>query len=368
MNPRVYFYANIGDLTKPGYGGGEEGNRRTLHILKSSDIDVITIPKYTKATGKFRPIRLGYRVLTNYLKYTTRLLFGRRKKSLVHVSGFYGVMIYWELLLILTAKILGYKIAYEMRGGGAGNYYNNGGHLYRFAFSRAIKLSDSIFSQGLENFTLLKRISSAKDIFYYPNYVMDNFPPKCLPKKPTDRINLIYFGRLSKTKHIELIVKATSIIKSKISLPVNLTLIGAFDNIDYKNYIESEILRLGLNDNISIISACNHDKLASYLEDKHIYMFPTTEPREGHSNALTEAMSYGIVPITTNQGFNESVVNDNYLIIPALTAEAMAQRVINIFENNLFDGYSIKMYERIVNLYSYSKVSESLINQYHKLI
>ena len=65
-----------------------------------------------------------------------------------------------------------------------------------------------------------------KDFYYYPNYVEHDFSPKEYPSKPKESINLIYFGRLSRTKNIELIIYLFEDVATRIDSVVTLTIIG----------------------------------------------------------------------------------------------------------------------------------------------
>ena len=72
-------------------------------------------------------------------------------------------MVYFELALVTMSKFLGYRTIYEMRGGGAREYYNTGSKLYRYTFDKIIKRCDCVFSQGLENYELIDSIVPNKD-------------------------------------------------------------------------------------------------------------------------------------------------------------------------------------------------------------
>lgn len=369
IKPRIYFYANLGDLSKPGYGGGEEGNRRTLSILNNSPFEAVIIPKYLKVSGRGlkKKIKLMWKMTHNYLAFLFKLIFGRRKDSIVHIVGFYGVMVFWEYLLAATARTLGYKTVYEMRGGGAEDFYRNGNDKYRKTFDKLIRNSVTIFSQGKENEPLLKEIDPFADIFYYPNYVMPEFLPDSLPSKPDDVINIVFFGRLNRTKHIETIVESAALIKEAVSLPINLTLIGNFEDDKYKAEINKRISELKINDIIRICPQCTHDELIKNLKDKHFYIFPSEEPREGHSNALTEAMAYGIIPISSAQGFSRSVIGYDDLIIDDISPQEFAAKIVNVTNKGRISDLSKKMYIRVRELYNYEKASVRFICKYNEI-
>ncbi len=373
MKHRIYFFANFGDWDKQPHGGGEVGNRKTLELFRRCGFEVITIPKYLTVRKRtfLNLLILGWRVICNLLTYFTVLLMGKRKSSCVHISGFYGPMVYFEFLLVLISKLLGYKTIYEMRGGGANYFYESGSSKYHYFFKKIMIFSDGIISQGKENFSLVEQIKKGKNIFYYPNYVMDGFYPLEYPKKKNDRINFIYFGRLSGSKHIDLIADVFVEIFKKYE-NCHLELIGDFkDDVhtnaeEYKQLILFKFKEGGVLDNIVLRPACDHTELKKYLPDKHFYIFPSTENREGHSNAMTEAMAFGIIPIASAQGFSRTVINNDRLIVEDISLSNFVDAIDYIISNNLINQYSMDMYNRVVDNYTDSIVCERLSQWYNK--
>ena len=54
------------------------------------------------------------------------------------------------------------------------------------------------------------------------------------------------------------------------------------------------------------------ERICDELQKAHFFVFPSQEKMEGHSNSLTEAMTFGVVPIVSAAGFNASIVGKNY--------------------------------------------------------
>lgn len=306
-------------------------------------------------------------MIFNFAKFFITLLVGTRKNTIVHIVGFYGSMVYWEYLLVASAKLLGYNIVYEMRGGGADNYYKNGTKFYKWCFIGIIDKTVSIFSQGKENYPLIYSLSPDQDIFYYPNYIMPEFMPEYLPHKASDKVNCIFFGRLTRKKHIELIIQIISLVKSKISRPIKLTLIGNFEDKTYEEEILNLIKSENLKESVEILPQCRHEQLPNHLLNQHFYIFPTTEPREGHSNSLTEAMAYGIIPLATDHGFNRSVISCDTLIVESLTPIDFAKKLVSIIESDSLSKLSEQMYFKVKELYSYDNSSRRFMQKYSEL-
>ena len=368
MKSRIYFFANFGEWDKQPYGGGEVGNRRTLELLKRMDYDICVIERYTKVPRNniWNKFRFLVRVAKTVLKYTGVLLLGRRNNSLLHVVGFYGAMLNFDYLMVSLGKALGYRVIYEMRGGGADWFYKTMGEKYRQKFDNIIRKSDYVFSQGMENENLIRKIEPSKHIFYYPNYVMDEFYPSEYPEKPADRINLLYFGRISPKKNIDVVISSFAKLRNKYE-SMYLDIVGNYEDRAYFDRINGMIRAAGIEGYVHIHPACDHEQLKVYLRDKHIYIFPTKEPREGHSNAMTEAMAWGLVPVATAQGFNRSVLTNDDLIVEELEADSFANAIEKIIESGKIKDLSHSMYERVGELYTQERAFMRLEAEYAKL-
>lgn len=368
MTPRIYFFANFGNWNRQPYGGGEIGNRRTLEMMRRAGYDVHLIEKYNRVykhtlSDAFVIVCL---MVWDIIKFFCILLLGRRKNSIVHIAGFYGSTIYFERILVGISHLLGYRTIYEMRGGGAIDYYTYGTRLYRHVFAATIQQADYIFSQGMENKQLIDEIAPNKHFFYYPNCVMRVFYPDKYPNKPTDRVNLLYFGRISKQKNVDIVVETFNLLAEKFD-NIYLDIVGNGTEPAYAEEIKRLINSSKHVSHITMHPVCNHDKLKEILSDKHFYLFPTTEPREGHSNALTEAMSWGLIPITTDIGFNRIIVGNDILIIDQLMPESFASVVTQLIESGDISELSKQAYERILSNYSEDIVFGKLKEEYISL-
>lgn len=369
MKKRIYFFANFGDWNKVPYGGGEVGNRRTLQLMKEEDYDVVTISKYFKYFSHSKiqkAIVVIYRMIICYAKYLWIMLWGRRENSIAHISGIYGEVVGFEAALVCTAKILGYKTIYEMRGGGADAYYKERGRLYRLYFDSIIKKCDCVFSQGIENYGLIDRISKGKDRFYYPNFVMPDFFPAEQPVKTYDKIRMLYFGRISSTKNVGIILETMKILHEKYD-NIELDLVGNYEFKSYLEELENYVKDNNLNDCVHFHPACYHDKLKEHLCEKHIFLFPTSEAHEGHSNAMTEAMAWGLVPVTTTQGFSRSVLEKDELLVEELSPLAFAKVVSKLIDEKRIPELSKYMYERVRDNYRSEIIFKRLADEYKLL-
>ena len=90
-----------------------------------------------------------------------------------------------------------------------------------------------------------------------------------------------------------------------------LTLVGPCD-AGYR----AELDDLGLTgESVAFTGALTPAEVESRLDESHFFLFLTRWFGEGHSNALTEAMARGCVPVASDHGFNASVIGTTELLL-----------------------------------------------------
>lgn len=366
MNKTIYMYATLPKKGQPPFGGGEVGNMRTIRMLRQAGYAVITM-RQRKANAEWSRVRVilsyPFRMLAGWLDVLCKMIFASRR-SIAHLSGFAGKTIFNEYVIMHIMRLLGFKVVYELRGGGAIDFWDYGTKRYRKMFSYLLNSANHVFVQGKENIPLVEGICDTP-VYHYANCVEDGFAPISLPEKPKDRINLLFYGRCEENKHVDLIVEAAALAQ-KSEPNVYLTIVGN----GQQSYIEmikrktQDLLKPG---SYTYLPGCKHENLPSLLIDKHFYIFPSTQPREGQSNSVTECMSYGIIPITSPQGFNRSTVGDDNLIVEELSAEAYAERIIGIIRKGEIERYSQFVRRRFEENYTAFVVSTRLLSEYEKI-
>ena len=329
----IYFTGSLPKEGETPYGGGEVGNLRTIRMLRSFGYNVKSVRKIRSGVNDSwlrKRFMYPFRTLANVCEWFFVLLFGLSNSSIAYISGFYGKTIYVETLQMFIANLLGCRIVYELRGGGATEFYEKGSRLYRKQFMYILTKANYLLSQGKENEPLLHSLCSTP-IYYYPNSVQQGDYPEEMPQKSDKTINLIFFGRIETSKNPLLTVKVAELLQKEFN-NITLTMIGngkkeLIEKV--KKQMEGS-LRTG---SWILLPGCAHDELLHLLSDKHFFIFPSQQIREGQSNAVTEAMGYGVIPIASPQGFNRSTIGDSTLIVEELSAKAYAERLANIIRN-----------------------------------
>lgn len=366
MNKKVYFYATLPKKGTIPFGGGEVGNVRTIRMLREGGYNVVTM-RQRKAKAEWGRLQTiasyPFRLLAGWMDVFFKMVFGSRK-GVAHLSGFAGVTIFNEFVVMHIMKALGYNVIYELRGGGAIDFWNNGSCTYKRMFTYLMKSASTIFVQGKENIPLVESICTTP-VYHYANCVEKGFAPLNQPVKPKDKINLLFYGRCEENKHVDMIVEAAAFVQKKIS-NVYLTIVGNGQQA-YIDMIQAKMKELLKEDSYTYLPGCKHEDLPSLLQDKHFYIFPSTQPREGQSNSVTECMSYGIIPIASPQGFNRSTIGDDMLIVDELKAEAYADRIYQIVTEGKMAYYSDYVFKHFNENFTEERVFTKTLAEYKKI-
>lgn len=272
--------------------------------------------------------------------------------------------IYLEFLIALIAKLFGAKLIYDIRAGAMRLFYKEGSSAYRYFFRLVLRMSDQVMIEGEEYSTFVENITHKK-VYCFPNYVDSSIQQFDIDKDRLSShfIKLIYFGWIKKTKGVELILDVKKAIEEK-GHEVFLTFIGGGEK-DYLNHFKRLIAQ---EKNVQFIKSLAQDELMHILRYYHYFIFPTRHIGEGHSNALTEAMANGLLPICSDNGFNQSVVADSGIVLsPQASAQDYANNIIKTWTNGEWSAYSHKAYNRIKENYSSDSVITHLLKCYDKI-
>lgn len=358
MSRTVIFYSPLGkDLSPDKIGGIESASYRTIQTLTDAGLRVIPLKK--PVLRKRKTVYL-MQLFSTWIKLLG-LLF-KNKYAILHVVGVYRELMYIELLFILSAKILGHKTVYDIRNGDMIKEYEKRGGVYKRGMLSLLRHSDSNLCQGINYVHFIEK-NISKSAIYFPNYLQDRFLADGYPQRDMRQCRLVYFGRIVASKNIELILDIYGILYKR-GVSLTLDLIGGCSDM-YKNKLEIKMKKLGLPDGcIRFWGRTEFNVFIPYLKTCHFFLFPSNEAREGHSNALTEAMGCGIVPVVSDAGFNRHIVGDDTLVITALRADIYADTVYRIWMNNEWETYSHKMYTRVVDNFSESCVRDTLLSAY----
>lgn len=361
MSRTVIFYSPLGkNLSPDKIGGIESASQRTIQILTDSGFRVIPLGK--PVLEKRVSVYL-IQLFSTWIKLMVLLL--KNSDAVLHIVGVYRKLMYVEWAFTLSAKILGHKTVYDIRNGDMIKEYDRRNILYKRGMLSLLKHSDSILCQGSDYMRFIGKKLSRTSL-YYPNYLQDCFLAGQYPKRDMKQCRLVYFGQITPPKNIDVILEIYRSLYNR-GIATTLDLIGLCPD-SYKNYREKlEIKMHGPGfpyKQVRFWGMRKFNDFFPYLHTCHFFLFPSNEVREGHSNALTEAMGCGIVPIVSNAGFNREVVGDDRLVVTCFDAAQYADVIYDIWANNQWESYSREMYLRVIGHFSEKSVKHTLLEAY----
>ncbi|MGN1014138.1 MAG: glycosyltransferase family 4 protein [Butyricicoccus sp.] len=355
-NDTIIFYsplqANIPDYK---IGGAEAGCKRTVEVLEKMGYPLRFLSKPTMTDGWKGYLREAWSSLRHAKK-----IFREEKQATLYLIGYYERNVWLEYLLVRLAKKSGQKVIYEPKNGNMISAYEERGRVYRSVMRRIFRSADLIFCQGTQYADFLRERFAIEGVVL-PNYVMDRYLELPVQHTNSDVVQLVYFGRVTAEKRIELILD-TSCALARMGVTNELTIIGACTQA-YQEHLERYIREKGMDQKrIHFTGGLPFEQLLEQVRTKDFFLFPSANKKEGHSNALTEAMAMGVIPVVSPAGFNREVLGKEELVIEEQTAERYAQCMFDIVRQGRQEELRKWMVERVKTNYT-----ESIVTQRMKL-
>lgn len=354
---KILYWGPITPEGKPNKGGYEAANRKNINALRRNGVEVEEYP-YPIVNRKLGPLgKLVYAKL--FFTPLRWLRYRGRKDMVVHSTPLYGTLTLPALWGLKIARLAGLHTLTDIRAGSLPHYWATKGKGYRRMISSLLKKSDTVTVEGLSYIDFMRsKIGLEKDAVYFPN--VDNVSPVRMSESKSfpdseGKINVFYFGRITKAKGIDTILEARKHLPS-----------------DYRIYlagpIAADIAPDSIHtDGIEYLGLLTPAELEATMKKMHFFIFPTRHIGEGQSNSLIEAMSNGLVPVTSRQGFCSDVVANCGRTLPAeATGEDYARAIIEMSGRD-FDERSAQCRQHIAENHNMDIEIFKLIKLYNDL-
>jgi glycosyltransferase involved in cell wall biosynthesis len=353
----VAYCGPIARAGAPAIGGKEAGNRSIVDLLREKGVRVAEFPYPRADRHGSAPIKMVI-----YGAGLTALLFrlavSSRRWDVLHFNGHCRHFIYFEWVFPALARILGKPIVTHIRAGDMRAQYDERSRVYRRVFDWMLRSSDAVAAQGLEDMEFVDRRRPGL-AFYLPNFVTEPPRDNLRVLQPGTTIHLVSLGLVAPEKGVEVAIQAKRALDGR-GIAARLAIIGAGDP-DYVNALKTTSADPG----IEWLGAVDHGAVRGAVRGAHVFVFPTAWPGEGHSNALTETMAEGIVPVCSDHGFNRRIVADAGVVLPpGASGSDYADAIAELWNAGSWPAYSRKCVERVRELYTADAVIDKLIGLY----
>ena len=345
MNKNKLTILYFGPITPRGgksSGGYAAANRKNIDKLRELGVEVIEFPKKTKLSLLFQPFYL--------FKY-------KISYSVIHIATpLGGALMLPVLLILLLAKILNIPSVLDIRAGFFIERYKKYAFFYKWITRLLLYSAKKITVESGQYVNQIKKLFKyKKDIHYFPNTVDCNNIQYF--NRLDNVINLFYFGRITKSKGVDTMMQLISLLDKRF----HFYLAGPIADDINIDYIQ--------NEKTTYLGLLNNTQLNEYMCKMHFFIFPTRHKGEGQSNSLIEAMSYGIIPITSNQGFCSEVVADCGFILPVdATGKDYTRIIKKVVENNSITILSERCKQHIIKNHNLDTEIKKMIEQYNLLL
>jgi glycosyltransferase involved in cell wall biosynthesis len=359
---RVAFCGPIGQPGQPAGGGYEAANRRTCDALRRRGVCVLEWPYPKVCSGRWRKL---WRYGAHFLRTAVCLLVKRQQYDVFHLTPLNMHFALAETVLVSCAKWAGRPVLFDVRAGTFMRHYNGGSAFYRGTVKRTLRLATRVGVEGQEYVEFVKQ-HTTQPVFYFPNYVDSPSLQRQLPVRHLlagDEIRFIYFGRLVPEKGVETALQTLALLMKR-GHAVALELIGE-GSPAYLAAMKQCYAHLPVTwtDSLPV------ENILQRARHAHFFFFASRHEGEGHSNSLNEAMSVGLVPVCSTQGFTQSVVGDAGVVLPVDSSpETYAQAVEELVQLGQWAELSQRARHRLQTLYSEDAVVPMLMQTYQDLL
>lgn len=361
MISKIYVFSNCGFLDQLPKSGGQTSARRVMDGLRQSGFEVIPIRRHrAELEGRWKhKLEVAYFAVYDALKIVTKMLFGNRKNSAFLHLTYAGPLVPYELFLTRMVRFLGYPAMEYLKGGQVMDMYPAGNAKHKAMFKMNMDLQSLVMFEGEASMQLAASVSNTPMI-YFPNYIFDeNIPSEC-PKKPKREIGLCYFGRISPDKNVHIGIEAFNILCERHpEWNLHYTIVGGKGkSANYVDQVEKMIAESPYTDKITRVGNSPQEYLIQMMQNHHIFLFPSKEPCEGHSNALNEAMSQGLVPVVSDYHFNRAIVGNDSCVVDGFDAKKYADTIEKLIQDSNIEDLGKQMWLRVKEHFAYSLVNE----------
>jgi glycosyltransferase involved in cell wall biosynthesis len=224
-----------------------------------------------------------------------------------------------------------------------------------------LKKFDKIIAISKWELPFLKDLKIPEEkIEYIPNGIPDEFFSIKPNKSKTRMSKLLYFGRVSKIKRIETIIKALALIKNK-----NFTLeIAGPGEEEYVNELKKIIMDLHLEEKIKFTPAIYDIKnKIDKIDSADICILASKT--EGMSQSLVEYLSRGKIVIASNNLGNADLIenNKNGFLFEVDNEEELAELINGLSDKDEKELNEIRKQARVsVEGFAWSKIIKKIEN------
>jgi glycosyltransferase involved in cell wall biosynthesis len=343
----------------PAVGGYQSNNLRILDSLQAQNIDIRALPYAQPQSRGIKKIAIYF---CGFIALAVRVVT-LQEKAIIHVTALRRAFLAPELVLILLAKIRRCRIIFDIRDGLAQDSdLIERSKNYRRVYAQALKFADLVMVEGEAQISFVTNLCG-KTPLHIPNQVdLKTIPIRSLRQEKGLNPKIAYAGAIKAEKGIWIILETARIMQSNGVSP-KICLAGSGSE-DFISNLKEEFKYLDMEWLGPLVAS----EVLDLFSDSDFFVFPTQWPGEGQSNALTEAMACGCVPVVSDHGFNAATVGNSGVVLNAeATSVDYARELQRIWRTAEWETLSFRAKEQIKLKFSSLIISKKLLDAYKSL-
>jgi glycosyltransferase involved in cell wall biosynthesis len=180
----------------------------------------------------------------------------------------------------------------------------------------------------LEMLKQLFQLPDHKISLFYENGIPKNFLAKSKRSSHSDKVNLLFVGRLVPYKCADILIEAVAKLSPAVQQQVSLAIVGEGSE---RSKLEASVQELNLTDLVKFVGWVDHEETLKYYSQSDIFCFPSI--REFGGAVVLEAMACGLPCIVANNGgIGEYVTEGTGFSIEPRSRAYLTQELANKIE------------------------------------
>lgn len=188
--------------------------------------------------------------------------------------------------------------------------------------------------------------------------------PKFLNSCPVKTYDILFVGRLTKQKGVEILLKAIKILKNEYSRNLKIAIVGEGE---LKENLNNLTVELGVNKEVKFLGV--RKDIKELMASSKIFVLPSRW--EGFGIVIIEAMSNMLPIIATSVGGIPEIIENGKdgILIPPENPKALTRAIDSLLENGkLREKLSQAAYKKVREKYSIDTYSVRMLDFYKSLV
>lgn len=246
--------------------------------------------------GRFvwSPFALAFKIVTSHI-------------DIVHLNTSMDRKAFWrDTVYLLVSRLLRRKVVYQVHGGELPQAFFAGNALLTAFLKWLLQLPDAVVllaeveRGAYQDFTRCKRLS------VIPNAIdLNQYAWAEARSYETDRLRLVYIGRLAEGKGIHEAIEAFHILRQQGVHNLDFVIAGSGPA---ESALREQVKALQLEDGVRFAGPLFGDRKIAFWREADIFVFPTY--REGLPYTILESLASATPVVTTRVGGIPDVIGD----------------------------------------------------------